>query len=249
LTVPLVSAYFSDVAQVALVAMAAALMVISINAYRKRSEGRYLALAVAFVCLCAASASTMSLELFTGLGPATVRVLELDFIPSLELSMVLSFLLALVWPSLAKPHRSVVASVAVVALGVAVAAIYLSNPAASGPDVSVLPAGCVKPAAGFLIIASSLGYNDSVAHGAPIKAWPLIDAPVGSNVTITICNTYQQAVGFQVAHYLQDRVMTVMPGETLSVNFIADQKGDYFIYCSILCPIHVYLQGGDLKVS
>lgn len=243
------AAYFGDIVQVAFAAIATALMVVSINAYRRRSEGRYLVLALAFICLCAVSVSTLSLELYVGLGPATVQLVELYLIPCLELLMVVSFLASLLWSSRFKRYLRIVFPVIVVALGLVAAAAYASSPAAGGSLQSALPAGCTRPADGFLIIASSLGYNDSVTHGAPAGNWPIIEVPRGSNVTITVCNTYQQSVGFQVANYVEGKIESVPPGKTLTVSFIADEKGTFAIYCAIFCAIHLYLQGGELRVT
>jgi len=244
-----IAAYFGDIAQVALAAIATALMIVSINAYRKRSEGRYFLLALAFVSLFIVSVSTMALELFVGIGPAAVQFVELYFIPSFELLMVISFLVALLWTSSARKRVMVAFFVAVTVLGLAVLVVYVSSSGAVGNGGPVLPADCVKPAGGFLIVASSLGYNESMAHGAPTQSWPVMAIPAGSNVTITVCNTYQQAVGFQVVHYLQDRVESVAPGHALTVSFVADEKGTFTIYCGIFCSIHLYLQGGELRVT
>ncbi len=125
---------------------------------------------------------------------------------------------------------------------------YLSAQADVGGNQSVLPAGCAKPLGGFLIVASSLGYNDSIAHGAPAKSWPVIAVTRGTNVTIVVCNTYSQTVGFQVTHYLTDNQETVPPGRVADFSFIADQAGTFTIYCSVFNPIHIYLQGGELNV-
>jgi hypothetical protein len=243
------AAYFGDIMQVALAALATALMVVSINAYRRRSEGRYLVLALAFICLCAVSVSTLALELYVGAGPAIVQAVELYLIPSLELLMVVSFLMSLLWTPPFKRYLRVVFPVIVIVLGLVVLTVYASNSATGSGLQSPLPAGCVKPAGGFLIIANSLGYNDSLSHGAPAQSWPILDIADGSNVTITICNTYQQTVGFQVVHYLQGKMETVQPGHTLTLSFVADEKGTFVIYCAIFCAIHLYLQGGELRVS
>lgn len=243
------AAYFGDIMQITLAIIATALMIISINAYRRRSEGRYLILAVAFVCLCVVSVSTVFLELFAGVGPATIQLVELYLIPSLEFLMAMSFLMALLWSPKAKRHLRIAFLVVAIMLGLAAFTAYASNSGTNGSIQSTLPTGCVRPAGGFLIIASSLGYNDSVDHGAPTRSWPVLDIPEGSNVSITICNKYQWAVGFQVVHYLQSKIETVLPGQTLTVNFVADQKGAFIIYCSIFCPIHLFLQGGELKVT
>jgi len=68
----MITAYFGDIAQVALAGIATALMIVSINAYRKKSEGRYFLLALAFVSLFVVSVSTLAMELFVGIGPASV---------------------------------------------------------------------------------------------------------------------------------------------------------------------------------
>ncbi len=245
----MITAYFGDITQAALAAIATVLMVVSINAYRKKSEGRYFLLALAFVSLFIVSASTLAMELFVGIGPASVQFLELYFIPSFELLMVISFLVALLWTSRARKRVMVAFFVAITVLGLAVLVVYVSSSGAVGNGGSVLPSDCVRPAGGFLIVASSLGYNESMAHGAPSQNWPVMDIQEGSNVTITVCNTFQQAVGFQVIHYLQDRVESVAPGHALTVSFVADEKGTFTIYCSIFCSIHLYLQGGELRVT
>lgn len=231
---------------VALAVASVALMVVSLSAYRRRSEGRYLILAVAFICLCAISVSTVFLELIVGLGPTTVQGFELYVIPGLELVMVISFLTALLWSTRLRRQMKVAFPVAIAIVGALVIAAYASS---TGAGISsALPSDCVRPADGYLIVASSLGYNDSVMHGAPAQSWPVLDISQGSEVTITICNTYQQAVGFQVVHYLQDKIQTVLPGQAITVSFVASQLGTFNIYCSILCPIHLFLQSGMLRV-
>ncbi len=122
----------------------------------------------------------------------------------------------------------------------------------SGESVSTgasLPAGCVRPAGGFLIIASDLGYNDSELHYGD-GSWPVISVTLGSTVNITICNTANYAHGFQISNYYQSTVVTIQPGEVLHVPaFVADKTGNFLIYCSIPCPIHLYMQYGELRVS
>jgi len=241
------AAYFGDAMQVGLAVVATALMVVSLNAYRRRSEGRYLMLALAFVCLCSVSLVTTLLELSAGIGPVNTRIAELYVIPSLEFLMGLSFLCALLWSPQARPRLKAAFPLAVLALGAVTVAAYAAS--SGGGGTTALPTGCVRPADGYLIVASSLGYNNSVAHGGPAQSWPVINAAQGTNVTITICNTYQQDVGFQVVHYLAGKVETVLPGQVMTLSFVADQRGTFSIYCSIFCPIHVYLQGGELNVD
>ncbi len=113
---------------------------------------------------------------------------------------------------------------------------------------SPLPPGCVRPAGGFLIIASNTGFNDSIAHGAT-KSWPIITVHKGQSVNIVVCNTDVQAHGFQITHYFASSEETVVPGQPLKVSFVADQTGSYIIYCDIFCSIHIYMQNGLLNVT
>lgn len=241
-----IAPYFGDLAQAGLAAIAVVLMLVSLNAYRRRSEGRYLTLAAAFVCLCAVALVTTIDDLLVGVPPGVIQGTELYLIPSLEFLMAVCFLAALLWSPSAKSRMKVALPVAIVLVALAAVSAYSAN--SSGIERLALPTGCVRPSGGFLIVASALGYNQSMAHGAPAKSWPVLDIAAGSNVTITVCNTYQETVGFQVAHYLQDKVEAVPPGQVLTLNFVADERGAFSIYCLVFSPIHVFLQGGELKV-
>jgi len=199
---------------------------------------------LAFILLCASSSATLALELSTSTAVAAVPFIELYLLPSFELLMVVSLLLALVWRSDEGRKLMAVVVTAIIILGVAATASYAIDSSSSGPP---LPSGCERNLGGFLIIASSLGYNDSIAHGAPVKSWPVIDVTKGTQVNITLCNTYSQPVGFQVAHYLSD-LESVPPGHVSAVSFLANETGSFEIYCSVFNPIHLYLQGGALNV-
>jgi len=111
-----------------------------------------------------------------------------------------------------------------------------------------LPSGCVKPAEGFLVIASNRGYNDSVDHGVPENPWPVITVNQGQQVNIAVCNTDVQAHGFQITHYFDSNIESIAPGQVIHVSFVADQAGDFQIYCSIFCSIHAFMQSGLLRV-
>lgn len=114
-----------------------------------------------------------------------------------------------------------------------------------------LPPGCVRPAGGFLVIASGEGYNDSILEGAgPSKLWPVINVTLGQDVKITVCNVDPtQAHGFQVGNYFDKTIESVTPGQVLNVSFIADKAGDFPIYCDIFCTIHLFMEYGMLRVS
>ena len=117
------------------------------------------------------------------------------------------------------------------------------------PAYTNLPAGCVKPSDGYLIIANQNGFNDSIQHGAPTKQWPIIVVNQGTQVNIAVCNADVQAHGFQVTHYFDSNIQTVAPGQVIHVSFLADKAGDFEIYCSIFCSIHIFMQNGLLRVA
>jgi hypothetical protein len=243
--------YYGDIVQILFVAVSLVLVFVSANAYRRRQEGRYLLLMLAFVFLCVVASDTAFFELYTGAEPAVIQVALLYVNPSLEILMVVCFLLAVVWSRGVRKRVIVTALAAILIIGVA-ASISYEYGAAGDPSAMVqnpLPAWCAKPAGGFLIVASSLGYNDSIGHGAPSASWPVLDVAAGANVSITVCNLYSFPVGFQIVHYLDNRLESVEPGRTMEVNFVADEIGVFFIYCSVFNPIHIFLQSGTVVVS
>jgi hypothetical protein len=140
----------------------------------------------------------------------------------------------------------VVVVVVLAATGV-IAAFDLSIRA--GPGAKSLPAGCAKPAGGFLIVASNTGYNDSVGHGAPNNAWPIINVTLGQTVSIVVCNNDIEAHGFQISHYYDGQIESVGPGQVIHVSFVASEAGNFQIYCAILCEVHPFMQSGELRVS
>lgn len=109
----------------------------------------------------------------------------------------------------------------------------------------------MKPANGYLIIASIYGYNNSVLEGAgPSKAWPVINVTEGQTVEITVCNVDKtQSHGFQVDNYFDSKVESIAPGQVLSVSFIATKAGTFAIYCAIFCSIHLFMEYGQLRVQ
>ncbi|MDA4134501.1 MAG: hypothetical protein OK441_02915 [Thaumarchaeota archaeon] len=115
---------------------------------------------------------------------------------------------------------------------------------------TVLPAGCVKPANGFLIIQSDHGYNDSILQGAgESKPWPVVTVTQNQTVDIMVCNVDVQAHGFQIANYVDSKINVVAPDEVVDYSFVADQTGTFLIYCAIPCSIHFFMQFGELKVT
>jgi len=143
-------------------------------------------------------------------------------------------------------RRVLFLGIAAVSVAAIIAVTYFEDLARSG---NALPSGCVMPPGGFLVIASSLGYNQSVYHQTLSKPWPVITVQKGATVNIVVCNTDRQAHGFQIAHYFESNIETLDPGQVLKVSFTADQTGTFQIYCSIFCTIHLYMQNGQLTVS
>jgi hypothetical protein len=139
----------------------------------------------------------------------------------------------------------------VVALGAGatVTFYFVSRGSGTTSSSTLLPNGCIKPPDGFLVIQSKDGYNDSVDHGVPAKSWPIINVTQGQTVNITVCNTDFQAHGFQVTHYDDNSIISVVPGQVLHVSFVADQVGEFRIYCNIFCSIHWAMQNGLLNVT
>ena len=145
-------------------------------------------------------------------------------------------------------RKTIVVVLAVVLVGAAVTVTFYVISGGRATSVA-LPAGCVKPANGYLVIASDKGYNDSVDHGVPEKNWPILNVTQGTTVNITVCNTDFQAHGFQVTYYYDSNIVTVVPGQVLHVSFVATKPGQFRIYCNIFCSIHWAMQSGLLNVT
>lgn len=143
----------------------------------------------------------------------------------------------------------------IVVSGVALAFILLAT--GGGHSVGIgsstttgLPGGCKKPANGYLIIATEEGFNGSKLHGAPTNSWPIINITKGSTVAIVVCNIDStSAHGFQINHYFDSNIESVEPGQVITISFVANEAGTFDIYCSILCPPHIFMQSGAMRVA
>lgn len=110
---------------------------------------------------------------------------------------------------------------------------------------------CVRPPGYFLIVADLTGYNDSVDHlqQAPDAPWPVIQVHRGDTVHILICNLDNYSPhGFAIEHYF-DVGVALMPHDSYRISFVADEDGTFTMYCNIFCPVHPYMQNGELIVS
>ncbi|MDA4123440.1 MAG: hypothetical protein OK456_09705 [Thaumarchaeota archaeon] len=156
-----------------------------------------------------------------------------------------------------RTSRTTLVLVVLTLLGISASSIVLiggvkssQNAATTLPTVK-LPAGCVRPSGGFLIIMSEYGYNNSVLEGAgPSKLWPVIVVTQGQDVKITVCNVdTTQSHGFQVSNYFENTIESLAPGKVLTVSFVATKEGNFPIYCAIFCSIHLFMEYGMLRVT
>ncbi len=130
--------------------------------------------------------------------------------------------------------------VAVVVVSAIIAVAFDLNQSRSPP---------AKQPGSFLMIANANGFNDSIDHGVPQNSWPIITVQKGTTVTITVYNSDVVAHGFQVVHYFDSSIQTIPPGMSLKVTFVANTTGAFRIYCSIFCPVHGFMQSGELLVQ
>ena len=111
------------------------------------------------------------------------------------------------------------------------------------PVVSVSRSSCVRPPGFFLIIADLSGFNDSIAHGAPLNPWPVVHVHLGDYVRFVVCNDDQmQAHAFAVQTYF-DTGVVLAPGDAFRVEFRATIPGSFVIYCNIFCTVHAFMVG------
>jgi hypothetical protein len=94
----LVTSDSDDVMHLLLAGLSVVLMLVSVNAYRKKPESRYLLLMFAFVFLCLDQIVTAYQEFYLGGNLIELPFLNLHLIHLIELLMILSFLAALVKP-------------------------------------------------------------------------------------------------------------------------------------------------------
>ncbi len=108
------------------------------------------------------------------------------------------------------------------------------------------------PTASFLIVAADPGspyegFNGSAYH--LLTQWPVMRVHLGQQVVITVMNcASSEPHGFAITHYLDSGII-LRTGAISIVNFTADQKGTFRVYCDILCAIHYAMQNGELVVS
>jgi FtsP/CotA-like multicopper oxidase with cupredoxin domain len=152
---------------------------------------------------------------------------------------------------LSKVHnKKLETAMVVTTLAVAVAALaYISFNPLPGRSQPTNTAGVSCPAyyTNFVVIANERGYNDSIDHGVPQNYWPVLCAHQGDTVTIKVENTGTEPHGFAIDHYYPQGASLAV-GNNLTITFIADQKGAFLIYCTVLCAVHPWMLSGLLVV-
>jgi FtsP/CotA-like multicopper oxidase with cupredoxin domain len=137
--------------------------------------------------------------------------------------------------------------IGVIALLVLVTGVIQTSPPSGSPGyalgVSVSRSSCVRPPGFFLVIADLSGFNDSIAHGAPLNPWPVVHVHLGDYVRFLVCNTDQtQAHGFAIQTYF-DTGVVLAPGDAFRIEFQATIPGSFVIYCQIFCTVHAFMVG------
>jgi len=138
-----------------------------------------------------------------------------------------------------------VVTIAVVTLFLFLTGIIQTPPSTGSPNyapvISVVKSSCSTPPGFLLIIADLSGFNDSIAHGAPMNPWPVIYVHLGDMVRFVVCNRDQtQAHGFAVQTYF-DTGVALAPGEAFKIEFKATIPGAFVIYCNIFCTVHAFM--------
>lgn len=164
----------------------------------------------------------------------------------------------------------IVIIIAVVALSVIIiyASPYLFTKSTSGPGL--LHANCnsvsnnspvVHTASGgssgnasFLIVETDppsplAGINGS--YFVPTSTqWPVLHVRVNQTVTIHVINcASSESHGFQIQHYDDHSIISIQPGQSYDVTFVASKAGTFKVFCDIFCAIHAFMQNGSLIVS
>ena len=108
--------------------------------------------------------------------------------------------------------------------------------------------------ASFLIVETDppslfAGINGSY-YVPTTTQWPVLHVKVGQTVTIHVINcASSEPHGFQVQTYDDRQNISIQPGGSYDVTFVASKAGTFRIYCNIQCAIHPFMQNGALVVS
>jgi heme/copper-type cytochrome/quinol oxidase subunit 2 len=97
--------------------------------------------------------------------------------------------------------------------------------------------GCDRPPGYDSIILDSSGFNNSR------RLFPnLLQFKVGQTVNLLVCNLDSvDAHGLVITHYF-DTGVTLRPGQSYKISFVAKDVGAFLIYCNVLCPVHDFMR-------
>jgi FtsP/CotA-like multicopper oxidase with cupredoxin domain len=95
------------------------------------------------------------------------------------------------------------------------------------------------------------GMNGSYFKNPAGPPWPVMNVHIGDTVVITVINNKSsfEPHGFGIDHYLPAPGLTLSPGESHTITFVANEAGSFRVYCTIECSIHPLMQNGRLIVS
>jgi FtsP/CotA-like multicopper oxidase with cupredoxin domain len=104
----------------------------------------------------------------------------------------------------------------------------------------------------FTIIENSVGpmagYNGSANYSFSTP-WPVLEVNQGERVIIHVFNNSTvEAHGFAIVHYYEKGI-ALSEHQSYNVEFIANDVGNFTIYCNIHCSIHPLMQNGRLIVN
>lgn len=129
-----------------------------------------------------------------------------------------------------------------------------NNVNSSAPAPGIANATSTSPSATvtFTIIESDPGNNYEGMNGSAYHLsvqWPIITVHQGQRVVIHIYNcASSESHGFAITNYFNAGV-TVRPGQSYTLTFVANQKGSFRMFCSIFCSIHPLMQNGAFVVT
>ena len=105
--------------------------------------------------------------------------------------------------------------------------------------------GVTRAIRSFTIIVDLTGYNGSKYQTGP---WPMVTAQRCDTVVFTVVNNDTQPHGFAVASY-SNVGLELVGGDHQKLQFQATRIGQFRIYCTINCSVHILMQNGLLNVT
>ena len=123
----------------------------------------------------------------------------------------------------------------------------VKNASPTGPNQIVTNSSTVH----FLIVESDTGVfeglNGSAYHLS--TSWPVLNVQKGQTVVIQVVNCFSsEPHGFAITGYFNSGT-TLQPGQSYTLKFVANQVGQFRVYCNVFCAIHPLMQDGLLNVT